>query len=135
MTPLQSSAKVHQHILNRINPYAEEVWLISLNSHFEETNTTLIFRGTAHFCTIHCRDIFRQAIMDNAVSFILIHNHPSGNPLPSYQDIQFTKKLFRLAKMMEIPLADHVIVTSKLYFSMADGGMLDLKRGQHKKAK
>lgn len=124
MTQLNNSAQTHQHIRDQINPHAEEVWLISLNSLLQPLNTSLIFRGTAQFCNIHCRDIFRQVILDNAVSFILIHNHPSNDPQPSYQDIAFTRKLYKLAKMMEIPLADHLIVTPNLYFSMGEADLL-----------
>lgn len=128
MDTFHNSAKVHQYIRDRINPYAEEVWLLSLNSLLQPINVSLVFRGTAHFCPVHCRDIFRQAIFDNAVSFILIHNHPGGDPQPSYQDIQFTKRLFKLAQMMEIPLLDHVIVTTDCYYSLADVGLIKTRK-------
>jgi len=74
--------------------------------------------------TIDNRVIMQQALMCNASSIILVHNHPSGNTEPSSTDINVTDKLKEVAKIMEIPLLDHLIITAKSYYSFSDNGLL-----------
>jgi DNA repair protein RadC len=70
------------------------------------------------------RTIFQAALVANACSIILAHNHPSGNGTPSQADIQLTERMKGAGLIMEIPLLDHIILLSEGYFSMADQGML-----------
>ncbi|MFW6230408.1 MAG: RadC family protein [Nanoarchaeota archaeon] len=70
----------------------------------------IIHIGTADSNLIHPRDIFRKAIEDNATSLIVAHNHPSGNPEPSDEDLAVTKELITAGKLVGIPLIDHVII-------------------------
>ena len=79
-----------------------------------------LFRGTVDACPVHPRDIFRFAIVHNASSFIIAHNHPSGDLKPSLSDLKFTKKLIRLSQTMQIPLIDHLILTKSSYCSFLD---------------
>ncbi len=68
--------------------------------------------------------IFAAALKANASSIILSHNHPSGNLLPSQQDISLTQKLKEAGKFLELPVLDHMIVTGDGYYSFADEGLL-----------
>lgn len=68
--------------------------------------------------------VFASSILRNASSIILAHNHPSGNLKPSTADIDLTKKLKEAGKLLEIPVLDHLIVTSEGYYSFADEGMI-----------
>lgn len=70
------------------------------------------------------RIILKQALMDGASKIILAHNHPSGNLHPSEADKTITKKIKESAKLMDITLLDHLIITQKSYFSFADEGLL-----------
>jgi DNA repair protein RadC len=70
------------------------------------------------------RLILKQALLDGATKIILAHNHPSGNLKPSEADISITKKINESAKLMDITLLDHLIITQKSYFSFADEGLL-----------
>jgi DNA repair protein RadC len=70
------------------------------------------------------RIILKQALLDGASKIILAHNHPSGNLKPSEADISITKKIKESAKLMDIALLDHLIITQKSYFSFADEGLL-----------
>jgi DNA repair protein RadC len=70
------------------------------------------------------RLIFAAALKTNSSSVILCHNHPSGNLSPSHQDINLTHKLKEAGKFLELPVLDHVIVTSDGYYSFADEGLL-----------
>lgn len=77
--------------------------------------------GTLSQVLVHPREVFHLAVRYNASSLVVCHNHPSGDPTPSGADILLTKRLLECAKLMSIPLADHIIVTSqKEYTSMKD---------------
>jgi DNA repair protein RadC len=76
-------------------------------------------------CTIiDPKILFATALKCGASSMILSHNHPSGNLQPSTSDINLTKKVVEIGKLMEIPLLDHLIVTNEGFKSMADDGLL-----------
>ena len=68
------------------------------------------------------RLIFSTALKSLASSLILLHNHPSGNNKPSNADIELTKKLVSIGKLMEIPVLDHLIICQDSYYSFADEG-------------
>jgi DNA repair protein RadC len=102
----------------------EEVWCIALTSNLKLIDFKMIFRGTVDQCTIHPRDIFRFACCANASRIILAHNHPSGDLEPSTQDLLITKQILNCSKIIQIPLLDHLILTSNMYFSFADQGLV-----------
>jgi len=70
------------------------------------------------------RAVFQQAVLENAASVICVHNHPSGNPEPSQEDIRITRQLVAAGKMMGIPIHDHLIVAGNGYTSMAERQLL-----------
>ena len=79
-----------------------------------------ISRGTVDKTFLHPREIFRQAIRLGAVSVIVAHNHPSGDPTPSDEDIAETKNLHETGEIVGIPLDDHVIICRKgIHISMS----------------
>jgi len=122
MVEVSSSLQAFECLRAQINPYAEELWIIALNSQMEVIKTEMVFRGTADHCLIHPRDIFRTLILCNACSFIMAHNHPSEQVLPSEQDLILTRKIHSLSVMFQILLNDHLILTTSQYYSMADHG-------------
>ena len=71
----------------------------------------LLFKGTVNFSLVHPREIFRDAIIDNAHSIICVHNHPSGNLDPSSADLGVTKQLKEAGDIIGINLLDHIIVS------------------------
>jgi DNA repair protein RadC len=70
------------------------------------------------------RAVFQKAILDNAAAVICLHNHPSGNPEPSREDIRITKQLVEAGKLMGIPVHDHLIIAGTTYTSLAERGLL-----------
>jgi len=122
MIEISSSYQAFKCLHAQINPYAEELWLLALNSQMELIKKEMLFRGTADHCLIHPRDIFRTLILYNASSFVLAHNHPSNHALPSEQDLILTRKIHQLATLFQIPLNDHLVMTPHQYYSMADHG-------------
>lgn len=80
--------------------------------------------GNLNCSILSAREIFRQALACNAAAVFLLHNHPSGDPTPSRQDIQLTERLKEAADIMEIPLLDHIIIGDNTYISLREKGVL-----------
>ena len=81
--------------------------------------------GTLTQTSIDSRTIIKRALMNNAQGFILLHNHPSGNPLPSFHDIELTSKLRKACDLMDINLMDHIILADDCYFSFSGEKVLE----------
>ena len=70
------------------------------------------------------RQVFKAAILANAAAIICLHNHPSGNPEPSREDIRITRQLVEAGKLMGVPVHDHIIIAENGYTSLAERGLL-----------
>lgn len=81
-------------------------------------------RGTLNASLVHPREVFKAAIDNIAASIIVVHNHPSGSPDPSREDIEITRQLVDAGKIVGIPLHDHVIVAGNSYTSLAEKGVI-----------
>lgn len=92
-----------------------------------------VSKGTLNSSLVHPREIFKPAIQNSAASVILAHNHPSGDPSPSAQDIRITKKLIEAGKTMEIKVLDHLIIGRKTrdgandFFSLRESGLAEFE--------
>jgi DNA repair protein RadC len=84
-----------------------------------------VSRGTLDSSLVHPREVFKAAILANASAVILAHNHPSGNPTPSPEDHQITRRLSRAGELLGIHVLDHVIVGDSGYVSFRERGLLD----------
>ena len=80
--------------------------------------------GILNSSLVHPREVFRTAIAEPAASVILLHNHPSGNPEPSAEDLQVTKQIVEAGKVIGIPVHDHIIITANSFTSFAERGLL-----------
>ena len=78
------------------------------------------FIGTLNASIVHPREIFKEALEHNAASVILVHNHPSGDPEPSQDDLEITKRIIEAGKIMGIDVLDHVIITKTKVFSFKE---------------
>ena len=79
-----------------------------------------ITRGLLDSCPVHPREVFRQAITESAAALIVIHNHPSGDPTPSREDIEATRRLVEASRIIGIPVFDHVIIGKRNEFETGD---------------
>ena len=84
----------------------------------------VLFIGTINYSTVHPREIFKYAYLYSSSSIILVHNHPSGDVLPSKNDINLTKTLIEIGKLNNIPIIDHIIIGNNNYYSFYLEGML-----------
>ena len=92
------------------------------------TEPIVVFRGTMDATTVHPREVFQEAIRWGAYAIMVAHNHPSGDPTPSAQAVELTRKLVEVSRIMAIPLLDHIILGAvdsadgKGFISMRENG-------------
>ncbi|HET9491706.1 MAG TPA: DNA repair protein RadC [Methylomirabilota bacterium] len=84
----------------------------------------VISEGTVSASYVHPREVFKPAILESAASVILLHNHPSGDPTPSREDVRLTRQLVECARLLDLRLHDHVIVGRGRFVSFAEQGMI-----------
>jgi len=102
--------KTREHLMTiYLNARNEMVW---------KKQSTFI--GTLNASIVHPREIFKEALEHNAASVILVHNHPSGDPEPSQDDLEITKRIIEAGKIMGIDVLDHVIITKTKVFSFKE---------------
>jgi DNA repair protein RadC len=80
--------------------------------------------GGLHSAAVHPREVFKFAIKRSAASIILVHNHPSGDPTPSADDIQVTRRLVEAGQLLGIEVCDHVVIGNGCYTSLKSGGLM-----------
>lgn len=102
--------------------YREEFAILCLNRANKVLGYSFISSGGTTGTVADTKVIFQIALKSNASSIILAHNHPSGNKEPSDTDISLTKKIKEAGTVLDIPVLDHIIITSETYYSLADEG-------------
>ena len=116
-------------VANRMIPLlrdrpAEVFFVLTLDAKNGLKGEFELSHGTLNASLVHPREVFKAAIDNLAASIIVVHNHPSGNPEPSREDIEITKQLAETGRIVGIPLHDHLIVAGNSYTSMAEKGLL-----------
>ncbi len=96
----------------------EELRILFLDQASNLIKMETLYKGNSSCLLIEPAEIFRKAFQESAHAIILVHNHPSGNPKPTKQDIIFTKKLLKISKFLGIELLDHIIVAENSFYSM-----------------
>jgi len=111
----------------------EELYLVSLDARNKVVSKDLVSVGILSETLVHPREIFKTAIQKNASSIILSHNHPTGNPNPSTNDINTTDRLIKAGIILGIPLLDHIIIAKNSYVSlkMHRGSAWETKGGDY----
>ena len=84
----------------------------------------VVSEGTLSASLVHPREVFKPAILESAASVILLHNHPSGDPTPSREDIRLTRQLADCARLLDLRIHDHVIIGRGRFISFAQRGLL-----------
>lgn len=98
----------------------ENFVIMNLNTKNHIIGCDTITTGSLQASIVHPRDVFRSAIVHNAACIIAIHNHPSGDPAPSHEDICVTQRLVKAGKIMDIPLLDHIIIGNEQWVSLKE---------------
>jgi len=98
----------------------EHLAALYLNARNEMVHKKHLFVGTLNANLVHPREIFEHALLGNAASVILVHNHPSGDSEPSQDDLEITKRITEAGKIMGIDVLDHIIITKTKVFSFKE---------------
>jgi DNA repair protein RadC len=123
---IESSRDVFEYFIQNLGDLAhEEFWLMNLNRNNQVLSLRKISEGGWHSTIVDPKKVFARALEEKASAIIVAHNHPSGNLQPSQEDRKITQKLRRCGIDLELPVLDHLIITSHGYFSFADEGILD----------
>lgn len=104
----------------------EVICVVNLRSDGRPVNCTFASVGAVNYAMGHPRELLKASILSNAVSIIMVHNHPSGSLLPSKDDVRMTDRMQKLCELMGIPLQDHIIVggDNRVYFSFKEKGII-----------
>ena len=102
----------------------EEFWVLLLNQAARVIDKVRISRGGIDQTTADVRAILREALLQRATQLVLVHNHPSGNVQPSAEDRRLTQQVQQAARVMNIRVLDHLVVTDGRYYSFNDEGVL-----------
>ena len=102
----------------------EQVWMVGLDARNGVTSRCRVAEGGQHGCALLVRDVLRVAVQFGAHCFVLVHNHPGGDPRPSAEDVHLTEKISAAALCVGIPLLDHVIITRRGHSSLLKLGLI-----------
>lgn len=102
----------------------EYMYMLCMNTKLELTGIFEISHGTVNSSVVGTREVYQKALLANAVSIILVHNHPSGDPKPSMEDINITKRLMDAGNILGVQLLDHIIIGRPTYVSLKEKGYL-----------
>lgn len=121
-TLLTTPAQVETYLAD-IKPAAQECFMvIALNAKNRVIEKHLVSLGTVSSALVHPREVFRALIQSGASATILAHNHPSGDPTPSSEDIKITRQLISAGEIMGIKILDHVVI-GKTAISLRESGL------------
>jgi DNA repair protein RadC len=120
---LGNAADVWTHYRARLESSpVEEFWMLALDARHRVLQETCVARGSLTGVEVHPRDVFRSLIRCGAASVVFCHNHPSGDPSPSRQDLELTSRLRQVGELCGIAVLDHVIVANDGFVSLASRG-------------
>jgi len=120
---LTDPEKVYQLIKSKIKDYHKEhFYIIALNSRNHSIAEVSI--GSLNASIVHPREVFAEAIKNKAASVIIAHNHPSGDPEPSDDDLVLTRKLVESGKILGVEVIDHIIIAKNDFFSFKNKGLI-----------
>lgn len=121
----QKSSQIYEHFRIRLGEAKQEAfYIVLLDNKHKVITEKVISLGTLNQSLVHPREVFAPAIEARAAAIVLIHNHPSGEPSPSNQDIEITKRLVEVGSVVGINVIDHVIVGTDRYYSFVDEDMM-----------
>ena len=121
-TSRKAAEWVERNIIRHSN--REHIVVVCCDASGRATNIDVVAKGSVNYCQVSIIEIFKMAVISNAVKIIMFHNHPSGDPVPSRKDKEITKKVREVGELLEIELLDHIIIgrNGAYYSFMEDNG-------------
>ena len=102
----------------------EKFVVACLDTKNQPVNISVVSIGSVNSAIVHPREVFHEAIKNSSASIIIAHNHPSGDPTPSKEDINITKRLKECGELLGIKVLDHIIIGKNAYVSLKEKGIL-----------
>ena len=120
-----TSREVYDAFRERFAPLdREEFLVVPLGGKNQILGFHVVSVGTLTASLVHPREVYKIALLANAAAVIVVHNHPSGDPTPSAEDVAITRRLREAGQLLGVSLLDHVVIGDERYISFADDGIL-----------
>ena len=130
--PLNNSAELFDFLKHRIRDKRTECFeAVFLDAKNRVVATETLFRGTLTASAVYPREVIRSALSHDAAAIIFAHNHPSGDPEPSGEDMAITRQLVFACRVMGITVHEHIIMGGERYYSFADQGVIVRMHGEY----
>ncbi|MFD1426439.1 RadC family protein [Kroppenstedtia sanguinis] len=124
-TQIRSPGDAADYVMDEMRHLSQEHFLcLFLNTKNRVIDKKCIFVGSLNSSVVHPREVFREAIRRSSAGVICVHNHPSGDPTPSREDIHVTERLVEVGQIVGIELLDHIIIGDHRYYSMKEKGII-----------
>ena len=101
----------------------EHLWVINVDTRNRLINIERLYQGSLNSSTVRVGELFRGAIQKNAAGIIVVHNHPSGDPAPSSEDVNLTRSVVQAGKLLDIELLDHLVIGRGRFISLKERGL------------
>lgn len=120
----QNAVKIFNEVFEMDSRAEEVLALMTLDTKNKVTGMFIVSQGSINASVVHPREVYKRALLQNASQIIIAHNHPSGDPNPSKEDINITKRLVEAGKLIGIDMLDHIIIGDRKYISLKDKGVI-----------
>ena len=121
---LSSSAEAYKRFSHLAEETKEHFYCVHLNSKNFVHCLDLVSIGSLNAAIVHPREVFKNALLSSACAILFIHNHPSGDPNPSREDIELTGRLQQAGELLGIKVLDHIVIGDGKYVSLSDRGLI-----------
>ena len=123
--PLRSSEDVFRHFRKEFESEKREIfYVVLLTNKNRKIREVKVSEGSLTASLVHPREVYNPVIRESAAAVIFVHNHPSGDPAPSPEDLEITRRLKEVGEVMGVRVLDHVVIGRDRYFSFSDRGIL-----------
>lgn len=124
LTVISCPQDIYSHLASEMEALAQEqlrVLLLNVRNHI--VGQRVIYQGTVNSSAVRPAEIFRPAVIENAPSIVIAHNHPTGDPTPSPEDVAVTRDLVQAGKLLDIEVLDHVVIGAGRFVSLKERGL------------
>jgi DNA repair protein RadC len=122
---LRSSEDVFHHFRDILGKEKRELFYVTLlDNKNKKIRDVKISEGSLTASLVHPREVYNPVIRDSAAAVVFVHNHPSGDPAPSQEDLEITRRLKQVGEVLGVRVLDHVVIGHERYFSFSDKGLL-----------
>jgi len=101
----------------------EEMWVVNLDTRNRLRSMILLYKGSVNSSQVRVGEVFREAVIENAPVLIIAHNHPSGDPTPSPDDVAVTRAIVQAGKLLDVDVLDHLVICHSTWISLKERGL------------